>query len=607
MKHIVEMECDENCEIEDLCEEGETQIDTLYESKPDSAYIDESVEDISGDLCNEGFIGVDTSNGQTHYIYMNWDSINVSEYEGAIYFDLLLYHKEDRSLIKVQLKNQTEWIDVCNPDESSSAVWDTCDLMPYLDILEEVSIIELRLVAWKAGTCHEYLGCAKLDAKLYKCEKEGPYCGDGNLDNGEECELPETNNNSFCCQTTEECLGNKLGVRDGLGYCDVNCGCIEDNFEYSCVKGECGAECESDGDCESNICNESYDDYCEDKKLVDYNANSILDSFEVEDDCENTCDLEGDCSCSDCEVDCSAEPLVHCVIDICGAECKFDIDCDDDDEHTLDKCNGCMCEYEQLPYCGDGNLDDGEECDDGNNIGGDGCSANCMIEYKCYEDSDCGEDGFIDDTFCVCTTNVWDWWVTYECIKPGEIDSYCVNTTEMKLREECGSDYCDDWEDICYNNDVYEGRICYDNGCKSGECFSNTYMQKDFVEDCGYSYCEYNWSYYCQGNDVYRERTCYDKGCDAGVCFEEDYIEDELFNECSDECIDGRCYYIECYCDDECPEDGYLGDEFCWCDKLFDYYVDYYCVNRGSVDSYCGSSTKLEIVGTCDGNYCTEV
>ena len=31
------------------------------------------------------------------------------------------------------------------------------------------------------------------------------------------------------------------------------------------------------------------------------------------------------------------------------------------------------------PFCGDGNLDSGEECDDGNSASGDGCSADCAI------------------------------------------------------------------------------------------------------------------------------------------------------------------------------------------------------------------------------------
>jgi uncharacterized repeat protein (TIGR01451 family) len=32
------------------------------------------------------------------------------------------------------------------------------------------------------------------------------------------------------------------------------------------------------------------------------------------------------------------------------------------------------------PYCGDGHLDPGEQCDDGNNVNGDGCSASCRTE-----------------------------------------------------------------------------------------------------------------------------------------------------------------------------------------------------------------------------------
>ncbi len=36
--------------------------------------------------------------------------------------------------------------------------------------------------------------------------------------------------------------------------------------------------------------------------------------------------------------------------------------------------------HEPEPYCGDGILDPGEECDDGNDIDGDGCSANCTVE-----------------------------------------------------------------------------------------------------------------------------------------------------------------------------------------------------------------------------------
>ena len=45
-------------------------------------------------------------------------------------------------------------------------------------------------------------------------------------------------------------------------------------------------------------------------------------------------------------------------------------------------------------YCGDGNLDPGEECDDGNTVDGDGCSSICEIEPAGPADFD--EDGDVD-------------------------------------------------------------------------------------------------------------------------------------------------------------------------------------------------------------------
>ena len=33
------------------------------------------------------------------------------------------------------------------------------------------------------------------------------------------------------------------------------------------------------------------------------------------------------------------------------------------------------------PFCGDGSIDPGEECDDGGYVNGDGCSSNCVIEF----------------------------------------------------------------------------------------------------------------------------------------------------------------------------------------------------------------------------------
>jgi cysteine-rich repeat protein len=60
-------------------------------------------------------------------------------------------------------------------------------------------------------------------------------------------------------------------------------------------------------------------------------------------------------------------------------------ECDDGNTEDGDGCSSdCQIEGggggEEEPYCGDGNLDPGEECDDGNTEDGDGCSSDCQIE-----------------------------------------------------------------------------------------------------------------------------------------------------------------------------------------------------------------------------------
>jgi len=46
-------------------------------------------------------------------------------------------------------------------------------------------------------------------------------------------------------------------------------------------------------------------------------------------------------------------------------------------------------------FCGNGSPNPGEECDDGNNLSGDGCSATCVIE-ECADGLDNDADGLID-------------------------------------------------------------------------------------------------------------------------------------------------------------------------------------------------------------------
>ncbi len=50
----------------------------------------------------------------------------------------------------------------------------------------------------------------------------------------------------------------------------------------------------------------------------------------------------------------------------------------------------------QIPPCGDGTIDPGEECDDGNDIAGDGCARDCSLEPPVLNDS-CWEPAMVGD------------------------------------------------------------------------------------------------------------------------------------------------------------------------------------------------------------------
>jgi cysteine-rich repeat protein len=65
-------------------------------------------------------------------------------------------------------------------------------------------------------------------------------------------------------------------------------------------------------------------------------------------------------------------------------------ECDDGNTLAGDDCSP-LCTNEDGPRCGDGIVDPGEECDDGNTLSGDGCSPLCLNEGGLH----CG-DGIVD-------------------------------------------------------------------------------------------------------------------------------------------------------------------------------------------------------------------
>ena len=261
----------------------------------------------------------------------------------------------------------------------------------------------------------------------------------------------------------------------------------ETNITHTCNKAQCFAECEDENDCEANSCSETYYDYCDGNKLVEYNDDKVNDSTTVEDTCDNSC-LD-DCTCTDCGVSCEAPATnEYCVKDICRAECALDMDCDDSDSKTIDSCNmGCVCKYEAANEC----LVD-EDCDDGLYCNGDeycdvdgycqdgepiDCSGNELLINTCYYNPDninytfdyyffysvCDED----NDKCSQTPFGWESDITHEC----DI-AQCGADCSIDADCSCPDDYCDGSTLVDYP----EQGIC-SASCECGESCEPTLVE----------------------------------------------------------------------------------------------------------------------------------
>ncbi|MEZ4248518.1 MAG: DUF4215 domain-containing protein [Polyangiales bacterium] len=77
--------------------------------------------------------------------------------------------------------------------------------------------------------------------------------------------------------------------------------------------------------------------------------------------------------------------------DGCSSACEVEIECGNGRLDPTEECDdggtadgdGCDSDCRREAYCGDGTVDDGEICDDGNNRSGDGCRSDCQSVEDC--------------------------------------------------------------------------------------------------------------------------------------------------------------------------------------------------------------------------------
>ncbi len=137
------------------------------------------------------------------------------------------------------------------------------------------------------------------------------------------------------------------------------------------------------------------------------------------------CDDGNTVSCDGCSADCRVETGCgdgvrcgaeacddgnHLDCDGCSAECGVEAGaaCGDGeiDAACGEQCDppgpACTDLCQRLPVCGDGFRDGGEECDDGNTVSCDGCSADCRVETGCGDGVRCGDEECDDGNDASC-------------------------------------------------------------------------------------------------------------------------------------------------------------------------------------------------------------
>jgi len=241
------------------------------------------------------------------------------------------------------------------------------------------------------GSCGTSLACpADIDAaNNATCAS----CGNNIVDAGEACDDGNTVGDDGCganCQTQPPpqwiCDPAFYHAMDG---CDCGCGAVDpdcvDATAASCVY------CHDAGACGTGLCPANIDPLNNAVCAPPVCGNGVRDEAEQCDD-GNTTDADG-CSAS-CKLEWSCSLFAYNDGHLCDCGCgSIDPDCNDATGASCDTCNragSCstgLCPGNVDPAnnatcvgCGNGMPDPNEECDDANNVPGDGCTANCMLE-----------------------------------------------------------------------------------------------------------------------------------------------------------------------------------------------------------------------------------
>lgn len=205
-----------------------------------------------------------------------------------------------------------------------------------------------------------------------------PACGNGHLDPelNEQCDGEAGVTERFAC--TESC---QLVATPYCGNGTINEGEECDEGALNGTEGHCTFQCHAPNCNDGNICNgdETYNlaHGCE--------TGSPLRQPEI-----RYCEVIGECDRTN-----GWQVIDHCAICGNGSVEEGEV-CDDGTMNGQTGYCDIICGGVTPMPCGNGVIDEREECDDGNLLGGDGCTANCYREVNLAANMPVCGDGIIN-------------------------------------------------------------------------------------------------------------------------------------------------------------------------------------------------------------------
>ncbi|VVB78131.1 Uncharacterised protein [uncultured archaeon] len=319
------------------------------------------------------------------------------------------------------------------------------------------------------------------DDKLYtedKCVNPGQttsYCTNVKINciNNNDCGTTGFNGNEFCSGSDvfknyqeSKCIN----AGQTSSYCNVT---NTATFLIHCGTGSCGTfgdnYCKNGDVYHSRTCNNKG---C---SIGTCFTTVSLEELRVE-ECDYGC---ADSACKtkpvQCTSDSNCESNQICLNNQCiNVVCKNDVNCNDNNNHTEDKC-----------------LNPGTT--------NSSCQHNPI---SCLNNAECGTNGYLGQLSCS-NNNVFDKYITYTCNNAGKTSSSCSNSTEDKQKTicsyGCASGICNQGQcnttADCGAKQICSNHQCIDITCKSdGDCNDNNANTEDKCLNPGTtnSSCQHN-------------------------------------------------------------------------------------------------------------------